>query len=305
MVSRAALKTSVAEVILQDVSRLRALPAAATQAIQMLADPNVDIKRLGQVLQGDQVIASQILRYANSAYYGGRTPCTTVAEGIVRIGINQLKSVLYAVAAGGPLMARLSGYQMKDNELFRHSFVVATTARRLAALINYPSPEEAYAAGLLHDIGKLLLDRHLQPRYPAMIADIKQGFTIIEVEERHLRTDHATIGGLMAERWTYPTALVNAIRYHHAPTLAQQPQLAALVNLTNILVLQSGVGLTPLGIPPLLAELPGLLRIPEDQLGRLAYILRPEIETASQHFEARLKADAPRSARSGLRSGLD
>ncbi len=295
----------IVETILKDVNRLRPLPAATTQAIQMLADPNMDIKRLGQVLQSDQVIAAQILKHANSAYCGGYSSCATVADGIVRIGINHLKSVLFAAAANGPLMARLSGYQMKDGELFRHSFVTATTARRLAALINYPDPEEAYAAGLLHDIGKLLLDRHVQPRYQAMAADVKQGMAIIEIEERHLHTDHATIGGLMAERWAYPPALVNAIRYHHAPTLTQQPRLAALVNLTNILVLQSGIGLTPLGIPPLSPDLPDLLRISEDQLGRLAHTLRPEIESATRQFEARMKTASAKPQSQGLLSGLD
>ncbi|MEK7278258.1 MAG: HDOD domain-containing protein [Chloroflexota bacterium] len=282
-------KAAVVEAVLKDVNRLRALPAAATQAIQMLSNPAVDAQRLGRVLQTDQVIASQILRQANSAYYGGQTACATVAEGIVRLGFQQLRSVLYAVAAGGALMARLSGYQMKDGELFRHSYVVATAARRLAVMLRYPAPEEAYAAGLLHDMGKLLLDRHVQPRAAAMAAEVEQGRSIIEVEERHLGTDHATIGGLMAERWDYPAVLVDAIRYHHAPTLARQPRLAALVHLSNRLVLQSGVGLTPLGIPPLHPETPRLLGALDEQLGPMAYALRPEIEAANRQFDVSLR----------------
>lgn len=297
-------KAAVVEAILKDVSRLRALPATATRAIQMLGDPNVDAQRLGQTLQSDQVIASQILRHANSAYYGGRVPCATVAEGIVRIGLQQLKSVLYAVATSGVLMARLSGYQMKDGELFRHSFVAATTARRLAAMLRYPDPEEAYAAGLLHDIGKLILDRHIQPRAAAMAADAQEGRPLIEVEERYLGTDHATIGGLMAERWAYPAPLIDAIRCHHAPTLARQPRLAALVHFANVLVLQSGVGLTPLGIPPLAPETPALLRILEEQYGQIAYAIRPEIEAANRQFEASLSVSPARTQPTLLQSRL-
>ncbi|MBM4423036.1 MAG: HDOD domain-containing protein [Chloroflexi bacterium] len=279
----------VVEALMKEVSRLRPLPAAATQAIQILGNPQVDIKHLGTVLSADQVIAAQILRHANSAYYGGITPCTTVAEGIVRIGTKQLKSVLYGVAAGGMLGNRLSGYQMKDGELYRHSLVVATAARRLGILVRYPDPEEAFTAGLLHDIGKLLLDRHMQPRFQKMADEVKQGKTIIQVEETHIGTDHATIGGLMAERWSLPRVLVDAIGFHHAPTLAAAPRLAAIVAFANIVVLQSGIGLTPLGVPPLHPEIAALLKIVEDDMGRLAYTLRPEIEAASRQFQTNLR----------------
>lgn len=297
-----AQKAAVAEAVLKDVSRLRALPATAARAIQMLSNPNVDAQQLGRVLQSDQVIASQILRQANSAYYGGRASCTTVAEGIVRIGFQQLRSVLYAVAASSMLMARLSGYQMKNGELFRHSYVVATAARRLAVTMRYPAPEEAYAAGLLHDLGKLLLDRHVQPRSAAMTADVEQGRSIIEAEEHYFGTDHATIGGLMAERWDYPAVLVDAIRYHHAPTLARQPRLAALVHLSNRLVLQSGVGLTPLGIPPLNPETPQLLGVLDEQLGPMADALRPEIEAANRQFDVNLHTGPLQTGSGALRA---
>jgi len=216
----------------------------------------------------------------------------------VRLGFQQLRSVLYTVAAGGALTARLSGYQMKNGELFRHSYIVGMGARRLAVMMRYPEPEEAYAAGLLHDIGKLILDRHLQPHAAAMAADVEQGQSVIEVEERHLGTDHATIGGLMAERWDYPAVLIDAIRYHHAPTLARQPRLAALVHLSNWLVLQSGVGLTPLGVPPLNPETPQLLCLLEEQLGPMAYALRQEMEAANRQFDDSLQP-GPRPTESG------
>lgn len=279
---------TILEWVRQELEHLRPLPAAATQAIRMLTDPQMEIGRLAGVLETDQVLAAQVLRHANSAYYGGLATCSSVAEGIMRIGTRQLRSVLYSVAAGGMLTARLTGYRLRDGELFRHSFVTAAATRRLAELLRYPEPEEAYAAGLLHDLGKLLLDRHLLPRYAAMAADVARGRTIIEVEEMHLGADHATIGGLMADRWAFPRRLADAIRYHHAPSLAQQPRLAAMVGLVNVLVLQAGIGLTPLGVPPIPPETPQYLRVLDEQIGRLAYALRPAIEAANRQFDAGL-----------------
>ncbi|MBI3762767.1 MAG: HDOD domain-containing protein [Chloroflexi bacterium] len=293
--------TLVITAIYQDVERLRAMPALVRQALQMLEDPNVGIPRLGEVLAADQVVAAQILRYANSAACGGLTACATIAEGIVRIGTRQLKSLLFGVAAIGPLRARLAGYQFNDGELYRHSAAVAGVARRLAAIIHYRDPEEAYAAGLLHDIGKLVLDRHVRPHYEQFVAEVTQfARSPVAIEERYLGVDHATVGGLIAERWHYPAALGDAIRHHHAPTLARhEPRLAALVHLADVIVLQSGVGLTPLGVPPFNEQVLDILHLPETDLGRIVYEMRPYIAEADQHFKSRYTGSLP-AAGSGL-----
>jgi putative nucleotidyltransferase with HDIG domain len=208
-----------------------------------------------------------------------------VNDGIVRIGLRQIKSVMYGVAVSGLLVPRLGGYQLNQGALFQHSMVVATTSRLLASTLHYPDPEEAYTGGLLHDIGKLLLDKYVEPHYQNMAAAIEKGATIIQAEEQFVGADHATIGGIVAELWSLPTALREAIRFHHAPTLSSQPRLAALVNFANILVLQSGIGLTPLGIPPLHSDLPLLLGLTAEDLGPLAFRLRPEIEHAGAQFQ--------------------
>lgn len=271
----------VVETVMRDLTRLRPLPAVVMQAIHLLTDSQVDINRVGQVLTADQVIAAQILRHANSAFYGGRAPCATVADGIVRIGIRQVKSVLYSVAAN----QMMSLYSQMKNDLFRHSQVVAAVARRLATLLHRADPEEAFTAGLLHDIGKLLLDRHARPHYPAMAEMIRQGNSPIRIEEKFMGTDHATIGGLIAERWKFPRVLVEAIRYHHAPTLSYQPQLPALVVYADYFVLQAGIGLTPLGIPPLPSDTLQILGFKPERAGFLAEIIQPEIELANNQFE--------------------
>lgn len=281
--------------IYKDIERLRALPVTARQALKLLDDPEVSVRRLSEVLSADQVIGAQILRYANSAAYGAVGSCATIAEGIVRIGLRQLKSLLYGVAAFGPLMSRLVGYQFNDGELYRHSAAVAGVARRLAAIVGSRDPEEAYAAGLLHDIGKLVLDRHVRPYYEQIVAEVTQlARSPVAAEERYLGIDHATIGGLMAERWHYPAALVDAIRYHHAPTLARcEPRQAAIVHLANMVVLQSGVGLTPLGISPFNMEVLDILRLSETDLGRLTFEMRPYITEADQQFQLRYTGPLP------------
>jgi putative nucleotidyltransferase with HDIG domain len=170
--------------------------------------------------------------------------------------------------------------------------VVAAATRRLAAMLKYHDPEEAYTAGLLHDIGKLLLDKYVEPYYRGMAAEVDRGRSIIEVEEQFVGTDHATIGGLIAELWSLPKSLQEAIRFHHVPSLSTKPKLAALVSFANILVLQSGIGLTPLGVPALLPEITKFIAVKDDDLGVVAYALRPEIQSADAQFQSGAKADS-------------
>jgi len=117
--------------------------------------------------------------------------------------------------------------------LWQHSLVVGVISEWLARMLRYSDPEQAYVSGLLHDIGKLLLDQSILSNYPKIV-DYIQKYQLWQVEERLLGIDHAHVGGLIAEHWNFPTELTDAIRCHHAPSQAKvNPRLAAIVNLAN------------------------------------------------------------------------
>jgi HD-like signal output (HDOD) protein len=111
-------------------------------------------------------------------------------------------------------------------------------------MLNYRDPEEAYVSGLLHDIGKLLLDQFILTDYTKILTFIQQyKMPLWEVEEKLIGIDHARVGGLIGERWQFPVVLVDAIRYHHYPSLARaNPQLPAIVNLANAVISQKAAG---------------------------------------------------------------
>jgi putative nucleotidyltransferase with HDIG domain len=145
-------------------------------------------------------------------------------------------------------MRRLDGYRLRDGELWQHSTATARIAHGLAQALSFQSPAEAYAAGLLHDMGKPLLDPFVQADYNQIIEAMwKRKLHLWQVEEQLYGIDHAGIGGLMASHWELPEALVDAIRYHHAPGLAtHQPELAALVNIANDFSPRESLGLSSL-----------------------------------------------------------
>jgi putative nucleotidyltransferase with HDIG domain len=141
----------------------------------------------------------------------------------------------------------ISGYGLPRGELFKHSLVVARTANQISRQTHRGIPDEAYTAGLLHDIGKLVLDCHVEPRIGA-ITDLAQrdSISFAEAERRLLGMDHGEVGAILSERWELPDFLADAIRGHHrTPSSNQSDETASLVAvcvLANRLARSHGTG---------------------------------------------------------------
>jgi putative nucleotidyltransferase with HDIG domain len=223
------------EDIIQSVAGLRPMPANVTRILREIEKFEVSISTLAGLISLDQALAALVLQTSNSAALGYARTCSTVYDAIMHIGLSRLKSILLASTTTDMMKRGLSGYRLGEGELWHHSLVTAVAAEWLAQALRYPKPEEAYVSGLLHDMGKLLLDQFVLKDY-SMIVDYVQRFQLPlwQVEEKLIGIDHARVGGLMAEHWNFPVPLVDAIRFHHAPSFARvNQQLPALVNLAN------------------------------------------------------------------------
>lgn len=226
--------------ILQSVNHLRPIPSNVTRVLKELENANVSLGMIAEYIGLDQALAALILQMANSAALGYGRSCTSLNEAVVRIGVRRLKSLLLASVAVGPMNRQLNGYRLGAGELWNHSVGTAVTAEWAARALSYPDPEEAYVAGLLHDIGKLLLDQYVLADYSQIILYVqKYNQPLWQVEEKLIGIDHARVGGLIAQRWGFPALLMDAISCHHYPTLAHSnPVLPALVNLANYLTIK-------------------------------------------------------------------
>lgn len=223
--------------ILRSVQRLRPLPASTTRILKELDDPNATARSIAELIALDQALTAYVLKVANSAAMGYLIACASVQEAVVRLGFKQIRSLVYSTMAAGPLSARLSGYRLGDQGLWYHSVAVASSAHWLATALHYPDPEKAYVAGLLHDIGKLVLDQYVMADYSQIVSMMRANrLPMWQIEEQLFGIDHAGVGGLAATHWQFPAELTEAIRYHHAPSPDLPDQrLAALVNLANAL----------------------------------------------------------------------
>ena len=268
--------------VLKNVDGLKPLPSTVTQALKLIEEPNVSIREVVAVISVDQALTARILSWGNSAFYGFAHPATTLYEAIPRLGFRRTKNILFTLSYSNLLARRLAGYNLGKGELWRHALAVGMVSQRLAERVGYPAPDEAYIAGLLHDIGKLMLDQYFKVNWDHLLElGQRHNLSLIEAEEHLLGLNHAQVGGELARKWELPLRLVEAIAYHHTPTSANTaPRLAAIVQVADNICLRLNIGLPhPDFLPDLSSEGLRLLSLECEDVDQLTRLYREMLTT--------------------------
>ena len=203
--------------LLGEFGPLPAAPHVYADLTRRLEDPSVSVIELAELVGEDMSLAAQVLRMANSAYFGRERSVTRLADAAARLGTRLLRSlVLTAEVYGGFPMPRSLGPRLE--ELQRHAALVARIASGLEP--RAPWLDDAFAGGLLHDIGKLILMSRISERYEAIEHEaIESGRELHEVETRRLGTHHGTIGACVLGMWGLPSPILEAVHGHHGLAL--------------------------------------------------------------------------------------
>jgi putative nucleotidyltransferase with HDIG domain len=227
--------------ILETIERLRPIPSSVSRILKEIDSPFTTISVIAEYIGLDQALAAQVLQVANSVTMGYGRTCTTIREGVMRIGLKRLKSILMASNAVSAMQSqKLAGYNLGAGELWNHSTMTAIVCEKVAREVGYADPEEAYVSGLLHDIGKLILDQFVLNDYTRIVLFKKQyTLTLWQVEDKLIGINHARVGALIGEQWSFPPRLIESISFHHYPGQAKENQLLpAIVNLGNSITTQ-------------------------------------------------------------------
>ena len=232
------------EEILASIESVPSMPAAAIEAIALLQDPDVDVGKLMQTIEYDPGLTSNLLRLANSAYYGGARTISSLRDAIVRLGTKCILQMVVASAASPLIRPALSGYDLPPGELWRHSVAVAVGAEQVAAALGVQTPDQAFTSGLLHDVGKILLGTFMEVDAGPIINLARAEQISFEVAERRvLGIDHAEAGAALLEAWELPETIVRVNRWHHSPEgFAGDPLVVDLVHVADALCLQGAIG---------------------------------------------------------------
>lgn len=223
------------EQLVRHVDEIPALPDAAMAVVRLAEDPNSSLREIVTIIGTDIALTSRVLRIANSAYYGLARQVSTAGEAVMILGMQSVRDLAIAAAAAGTLQMDTSGYGMARGVLWRHSVAVAVSAQLIARRVPGIRPPEAFAAGLLHDMGKVVLHEHVAAQMMAILALIQlDGMPFAAAEKFVLGFDHAETGGHIAEKWNLPCSLCEAIAGHHRrDVVAKERSLATVVHVAN------------------------------------------------------------------------
>jgi putative nucleotidyltransferase with HDIG domain len=248
---------------IETVGELPTLPEVVQKIVSMGTRPDTSAEDLGHLIERDQVLAAKVLRLANSPFYGFPSRIASVSHAVAVLGLNAVKGLTLCTTAFD--MMEAAGML----PLWRHSLGVAIMAQRLASRISVKHTDEVFVAGLLHDIGKVVL--HM--KVPELVAQVEhrareRDQAIRDTEQEVLGVTHAEVSGWLASAWRLPNSLKEALSFHHQPTLAPKAKLeTAIVHVANILVTALGVsGSTDDLVPPLSPPAWELVGLDEESL---------------------------------------
>lgn len=233
------------EQLTKDVNDLPALPMVTLQVIKLTDDTKTSIIELNNCISQDQALVAKILRLANSSYYGFARRISSVTDAIIILGFKTIRNLTFAATVYDFVKQELPSYGLACGELWKQSIVCAMIARNLAIKINFENPEEAFAAGLLHDFGKIILNTYLRDTFIEINNKVnEEKISFSTAESNILGFDHAAIGAKVANKWNLPVALVHAIQYHHSPLEAPEEKvLSSIVHVADALCMSMGIGL--------------------------------------------------------------
>ncbi len=221
---------------LSKISDLATLPVVANNVIQITNNPKSSALEVAKAISQDAALTSRILKMANSAMYGFPQKITTINHAIVILGFANIRNLVLA-ASIYDMFAPNGQPQLFDRVGFwEHSLACGITSKLLAKRLGIKNIEEAFIWGLLHDLGKIVLDTYFHTDFAGVIKLVEEKNILIrDAEMEVLGYDHAEVGGIVAGNWNLPQTLIKVIRFHHAPPQANESmRLAAIVHMADI-----------------------------------------------------------------------
>lgn len=232
---------------------LPSLPEVVMRAIEMVNDPESSAIDIGRVLSEDAALTARLLKIVNSPFYGFPSRIDTVSRAITVIGTLDLLDLILATSVV-KMFSGVPNDLVSMDTFWRHSLYDGVVARLLAARSKQPNVEHFFVAGLLHDLGSLVIYRKMpELAREALLRARYNGQVLQEAEQELMGFDHAAVGAELMRLWKLPVSLVEAIEFHHEPSHARQyPLIAAVVHVADVIssAIRSGGGASE-AAPPL------------------------------------------------------
>jgi len=219
------------------------MPGAAVKLLALVDDPEISVTRIEKILRQDAGLTANLLKLANSAYFGIPSKIGSVRQAVLLLGLKRLIQMVIASCVSAIMDKPVPGYDLPPGELWRHSLAVTVAAEGLVKELKIEAAEEIFTAALLHDVGKLVLGEFVADDFKKIDNVLSPEIAFETAEDMVLGTNHADIGARILNQWSLPPGIVNAVRWHHDPDSADQGDLTLdIVHVANVLCLMIGIG---------------------------------------------------------------
>lgn len=233
----------IAESWLKDSASLVSPPDICIKIFELMESNAASAQSLGSVISRDPSLTARLLRIVNSSFYGFPQRIDTVSRAVTVIGISELYNLVVTVSAITSF-SRIPNFIVNIDTFWRHSISCGILSRELGRHCHILHPERLFVAGVLHDIGSLIMYHRAPEKMKGLLLAAQGNECVLErLEQKEFGFSHADIGGMLLDRWKLPQSLQDIVRFHHAPDAATETRLeSAIVHIADALANRSEQG---------------------------------------------------------------
>jgi len=222
--------------VLKMISYLPPIPTVMVELIDALNNEDIELNVLGKIIGKDPSMSVNVLKVANSAFYKLPVKVKTIEHAVRMLGTKEIASLCIACTAGKSLKAPANQPTLDLSKFWQHSVATGVISKVLCSELNIQSANNIYLAGLIHDVGKIILDRFMHDVYKEIVRiTYNENISVVEAEQRIIGESHAKVGGWLMEKWNLPPMFVDVATYHHSVMEMQEENRVevAIIALSN------------------------------------------------------------------------
>lgn len=271
---------------LEGVTDLPTLPTVYSKISFLVNDSRTTAAQVTKVIETDQAITSKILRLVNSSFFGFSRRISSIHQAVILLGFNTIRNTVLSVSAF-KMFGNGSNGMFDLKNFWKHSIATGMLSKILGQYLEIDMDEEAFTAGILHDIGKLVLNKYFPAEFEKALKKTQQEkLVLFDAERQVIGVSHAKIGEYLVDRWNLPYGLVETIALHHTPSvLRSSPKLVSLVHVGNIFAREMQLGFNgDFRIPEIDPFVYEELETTEDELNGFYMRMKEEIDKNMEIF---------------------
>jgi len=283
---------SKVNIIINKVKRLPTLPTVANKVTRLIKDPTCTAIKVSEVIDKDQSLTTRVLRLVNSAFYSLYTEVTSVRHAVALLGFKTISQMVISISVFDVFKGG-HGREFNREEFWKHSIGCAVISQMIAQKTHYPRADDCFTAGLMHDIGKVVLDQYLHEEMRKVIQLTQEReIYFADAEKEVMGLNHADIGGQVMKNWNIPHPIMVAVKHHHQHpnerkgSAFSQDLIVDIVKLSNVICRREKIGYSGDAITP---ELTGALwerlNIDQKSINRVIESCGEEIQKAGVLLE--------------------